>query len=170
MTLVALYFLINAQKLKKNGMNEIVGMIFTGRSMLILMGVYAMYVGFLYNDQFSLGVDWFGTTWSFPEGGITGKWSGRVYPMGLDPIWHDKANSLLFYNSFNMKFAVIFGIAQMILGVTLKWMNNIYMRNWVDFFCEAIPQMIFMLSFFGWMIVLIVVKWLIVPPRAPPHA
>lgn len=32
----------------------------------------------------------------------------------------------------------------------------------MDFFCEAIPQMIFMLSFFGWMIVLIVVKWLIV--------
>lgn len=170
MTLVALYFLINAQKLKKNGMNEIVGMIFTGRSMLILMGVYAMYVGFLYNDQFSLGVDWFGTTWSFPEGGITGKWSGRVYPMGLDPIWHDKANSLLFYNSFKMKFAVIFRYraddsrrdAQVDEQHLHAQLGGLLLRGH--------SQMIFMLSFFGWMIVLIVVKWLIVPPRAPPHA
>lgn len=142
-------------------MNEIISMIFSGRCMLILMGIYAMYVGFLYNDQFSIGVDWFGTTWSFPEGETKGVWSGRVYPVGLDPVWHDKENSLLFYNSFKMKFAVIFGIAQMILGVVLKFMNNIYMKDWVDFWCEAVPQMIFMLTFFGWMIVLIVMKWLI---------
>ena len=44
--------------------------------MLILMGIYAMYVGFLYNDQFSLGVDWFGTTWSFE--GVRGVWSKRL--------------------------------------------------------------------------------------------
>ena len=142
-------------------MNEIISMIFSGRCMLILMGIYAMYVGFLYNDQFSIGVDWFGSTWSFPEGQVKGVWNGRVYPMGLDPVWHDKENSLLFYNSFKMKFAVIFGIAQMILGVVLKFMNNVYMKNWVDFWCEAVPQMLFMLTFFGWMIVLIVMKWLI---------
>ena len=160
-TIIAAYFLINSKKLKKNGMNEIISMIFTGRSMLILMGIYAMYVGFMYNDQFSIGVDWFGTTWSFPEGEAKGVWSGRVYPAGLDPIWHDKENSLLFYNSFKMKFAVIFGITQMILGVVLKFMNCVYRRNWVDFWCEAVPQMIFMLTFFGWMIVLIVAKWLV---------
>ena len=160
-TIIAAYFLINSKKLKKNGMNEIISMIFTGRSMLILMGIYAMYVGFMYNDQFSIGIDWFGTTWSFAEGDNKGVWSGRVYPAGLDPIWHDKENSLLFYNSFKMKFAVIFGISQMILGVVLKFMNCVYRRNWVEFWCEAVPQMIFMLTFFGWMIVLIVAKWLV---------
>ena len=128
--------------------------------MLILMGLYAMYVGFLYNDQFSLGVDWFGTTWSFE--GVRGVWSKRVYPFGLDPAWHDKSNSLLFYNSFKMKFAVIFGVTQMILGVCLKFMNVFYHHDWVDLFCEAIPQMLYLVSFFGWMVVLIVMKWLIV--------
>ena len=147
--------------MKKNGMNDIISMIFSGRNMLILMGIYGMYMGFLYNDQFSLGVDWFGTTWSFPNG-EKGVWNHKVYPFGLDPVWHDKANSLLFYNSYKMKFACIFGIAQMILGVFLKWMNCVYHREWVDFWCEAIPQMIYLLSFFGWMIVLMVMKWLIV--------
>lgn len=160
-TLVALYFIINSEKMKKNGMNDIISMIFSGRNMLILMGIYGMYMGFLYNDQFSIGVDWFGSTWSFPNG-ETGVWSHKVYPFGLDPVWHDKANSLLFYNSYKMKFACIFGIAQMILGVFLKWMNCVYHREWVDFWCEAIPQMIYLLSFFGWMIVLMVMKWLIV--------
>lgn len=160
-TLVAIYFIINSDKMKKNGMNDIISMIFSGRNMLILMGIFGMYMGFLYNDQFSIGVDWFGTTWSFPEG-EQGVWSHRVYPFGLDPVWHDKANSLLFYNSYKMKFACIFGISQMILGVFLKWMNCFYHHEHIDFWCEALPQMIFMLSFFGWMIVLMVMKWLIV--------
>ena len=160
-TLAATYFLVRSKYLKKHGMNEIISMIFSGRCMIILMGIYAMYVGFLYNDQFSLGVDWFGSTWSFPNDAQKGVWSGRVYPVGMDPVWHDKENALLFYNSFKMKFAVIFGISQMILGVVLKFMNTVYHKNWVDFWCEAVPQMVFMLTFFGWMIVLIVVKWLI---------
>lgn len=50
-----------------------------------------------------------------------------------------------------MKMAVLFGVAQMIVGVLLKWSNAISERSIVNLLCECIPMMIFMLCFFGYM-------------------
>ena len=48
----------------------------------------------------------------------------------------------------------------MALGVCLKGLNAAFQRQWVDFLCEFIPQITFLLCLFGAMDALIVAKWL----------
>ena len=72
-----------------------------------------------------------------------------VYPFGIDPIWSNAANSIAFLNSFKMKISVIFGVTQMCLGIIIKGCNALYFKNSLDFIFEFIPQIIFMLAFFG---------------------
>ena len=84
-------------------------------------------------------------------------------------------NELTFYNSLKMKLAVIIGVLQMLfggillkiiiikcfnLGVVLKGMNNINDRKPLDFFFEFIPQFLLLAGLFGYMDLLIVLKWL----------
>lgn len=59
-----------------------------------------------------------------------------------------------------MKIAVILGIAQMALGVILKACNAIYFRNYLDLIHEFIPQILLLLLVFGYMDLLIIIKWL----------
>ncbi|KAF4683838.1 H(+)-transporting V0 sector ATPase subunit a [Perkinsus olseni] len=47
----------------------------------------------------------------------------------------------------------------MLLGVCLKFSNSYYNRNWTDFTFECIPQLAFMLCFFGYMDWMIMYKW-----------
>lgn len=47
----------------------------------------------------------------------------------------------------------------MCFGIMLKGSNALYFKNYVDFFCEFIPMIIFMVSTFGYMCMLIFVKW-----------
>lgn len=47
----------------------------------------------------------------------------------------------------------------MSFGILLKGWNSIYFRNAVDFIFEFIPQMLFFGGLFGYMILLIIVKW-----------
>jgi len=57
----------------------------------------------------------------------------------MDPIWVKAGNELVFINSFKMKFAVILGVIQMIVGIILKGMNSLYFRKFLDFIFEFIP-------------------------------
>lgn len=59
-----------------------------------------------------------------------------------------------------MKLAVIIGVIHMTFGICLKGWNAIYFREYLDFFFEFIPQIIFMQFIFGFMIYLIFIKWL----------
>merc|ERR1711972_685960 len=58
-----------------------------------------------------------------------------------------------------MKLSVLFGVLQMTVGVFLRWGNAIYEKSVVDFVCECLPMLVFMLCFFGWMDVMILYKW-----------
>jgi V-type H+-transporting ATPase subunit a len=58
-----------------------------------------------------------------------------------------------------MKLSVLFGVIQMTMGVFLRFGNSIYTKNFIDFFCECIPMLIFMVCFFGWMDFMVVYKW-----------
>jgi V-type H+-transporting ATPase subunit a len=59
-----------------------------------------------------------------------------------------------------MKIAVILGVAQMAFGVCLKAMNAKHFKRRYDFLYEFLPQFILLLSLFGYMDLLIIIKWL----------
>lgn len=68
-------------------------------------------------------------------------------------------SDLTFYNSLKMKLSVSVGVIQMTFGVILSLLNKIYFRDYLGVFFEFIPQMIFMVGLFGYMIILILLKW-----------
>lgn len=100
------------------------------RHMLFMMGLFATYAGFIYNDFMSLPLNLFGTCYSETKG-LNGKVKltlakDCVYPFGFDPKWYSGHNELTYFNSFKMKLAVILGVLQMSLGVCMKGLNAIY--------------------------------------------
>lgn len=143
-----------------------------GRYMITMMGFFAVYAGLIYNDCFSLGINFFGTRFAFDgqddgsveEGDVARQTAAygsdeSVYPFGLDPMWHVTSNELLFFNSFKMKLSVIFGIIQMFTGTCLKGLNAIYFKEPLDFLYEFIPMVVFAASLFIYMVFLIMYKW-----------
>ena len=68
-----------------------------------------------------------------------------------------------------MKLSVIVGVIHMIFGIAFKGCNEYYWKNWTNFWCEFVPQMLMMLSFFGYMVFIIIYKWMFIsdPERAP---
>ncbi|KAL0478564.1 V-type H+-transporting ATPase subunit a [Acrasis kona] len=78
--------------------SELFNMIFHGRYVLLLMGLFSTFTGLIYNDVFGLTIDLFGTGYTFGAG-RTGEFSDRTYPFGVDPAWYGTSNKLLFYNS-----------------------------------------------------------------------
>lgn len=164
-----LYLLWNEEKNEKAKLDEMTAGLHTGRYMMAMMGFFAVYAGLVYNDCFSLGLNLFGSRWTFssdaPEAGEVAEMTGQfgdgnsVYPFGLDPMWHVASNELLFFNSFKMKLSVIFGIFQMFCGTCLRGINHIYFGKKLDFVCEFIPMVAFACSLFVYMVVLIFMKW-----------
>ena len=56
--------------------------------------------------------------------------------------------------------SVIFGVMQMTFGVALSYYNGQYFRKPVDVYHVFLPQIIFLLSIFGYLCLMIVFKWL----------
>lgn len=128
---------------------------------ILLMGIFALFSGFIYNDFFSVPMIVARSCYhELPGRSEIVRRQNCVYPFGMDYMWFQASNETLFFNSFKMKFAIIAGVLQMLMGIGLKWSNAIYFRRWVDLFFEAVPQMVFMLVTFGYMVFCIVVKWL----------
>lgn len=59
-----------------------------------------------------------------------------------------------------MKLAVILGVTQMSLGIVMKAINSLHYGKMLDFYFEFIPQIILLSVLFGFMDLLIVIKWL----------
>ena len=170
--LSGLYLLWNEKKSDNMKLDELSEGLHAGRYMITMMGFFAVYAGLIYNDCFSLGINFFGSRWKFEnqdagyveEGdvaGMVGQYGDdkSVYPFGLDPIWHVTSNELLFFNSFKMKLSVIFGIFQMFAGTCLKGINAIYFGQKLDFMYEFLPMVAFASSLFMYMVFLIFFKW-----------
>lgn len=51
------------------------------------------------------------------------------------------------------------GVAHMNLGIIMSLFNQVYFRDSLSTYCEFIPQMIFLNALFGYLCLLIVVKW-----------
>jgi V-type H+-transporting ATPase subunit a len=153
-------------------LNELIDTCFGGRYVLLLMGMFSVYTGLLYNEMFSVAINLCGSNWVVPEGNSTTSFSRiddqRAYEFGVDPAWNGAANNLLFYNSLKMKLSIILGVTQMVLGIFLSLANGIYFKHKLDVYCEFLPQIIFMLALFGYMVFLIIFKWFVYWKTSPP--
>eukprot|EP00928_Gymnodinium_smaydae_P003848 TRINITY_DN1135_c0_g1_i7.p1 TRINITY_DN1135_c0_g1~~TRINITY_DN1135_c0_g1_i7.p1 ORF type:complete len:811 (+),score=230.32 TRINITY_DN1135_c0_g1_i7:66-2498(+) len=151
--------------------------LYKARFMVLSLGIFATYAGFLYNDFFSVGLQLFDSRYEDPDG--DGQWTPTYnvknevgggpgpYPFGVDWAWMGASNELLYLNSLKMKLSVLFGVLQMTVGVLLRWGNAAYEKNLVDFIFECVPMMVFLLCFFGWMDFMILYKW-VNPVDNPP--
>ncbi|GAB6031884.1 hypothetical protein CHUAL_010280 [Chamberlinius hualienensis] len=157
--------------LNKKTDNEIWNTIFGGRYIILLMGFFSIYTGMVYNDIFSKAFNIFGSAWTsnytlsdlrsneLLQMNPVSTYYGVPYPFGIDPIWQFSTNKLTFLNSYKMKVSVIFGVFQMTFGVILSLWNHRYFKNQINIFCEFIPQVIFMMAIFGYLLILIFWKW-----------
>jgi V-type H+-transporting ATPase subunit a len=48
----------------------------------------------------------------------------------------------------------------MAIGIIMKGLNALYKNSSLDYFFEFVPQFIFLMCIFGYMDLLIIVKWL----------
>lgn len=85
----------------------------SGRYIILLMGIFSIYTGLMYNDIFSKTLHIWHSGWSFPSSDTdktTGVFNGHTYPFGLDPGWHGADNNLIFVNSYKMKMSIVLGV------------------------------------------------------------
>ena len=154
--LFALYLCICKSSIEKS--NSMIKNVLSVRYFLLLMGFFACYCGWLYNDFLSVPIQMY-TCYEEKEGQMIKK-DGCVYNFGVDPKWMGATNELSFINSLKMKLSVIIGVLHMTFGIILKGCNAIYFKRYTEFIFSFIPQIIFMLGLFGYMDGLIIVKWL----------
>ncbi|XP_017131356.1 V-type proton ATPase 116 kDa subunit a1 isoform X7 [Drosophila elegans] len=153
--------------------NEIWNIFFGGRYIIFLMGVFSMYTGLIYNDIFSKSLNIFGSHWhmSYNKSTVMDNkflqlspkvdYEGAPYPFGMDPIWQvASANKIIFHNAYKMKISIIFGVIHMIFGVVMSWHNHTYFRNRISLIYEFIPQLVFLLLLFFYMVLLMFIKWI----------
>ena len=174
LTLFAAFLVFMEKNWEGKPLNEIFQMIFGGRYLLLFMGFFAIYVGVLYNDMFGFSTEIFESGYKWPELPPNGP-EGVVHPsspngkpsikplvpvaFGIDGAWSETDNKLEFYNSVKMKCAVVVGIVQMSGGVLLSLMNHIYFNDWIHVWFRFVPEMVFLTCTFGYMALIIVVKW-----------
>eukprot|EP01119_Soliformovum_irregulare_P011820 TRINITY_DN29_c0_g1_i1.p1 TRINITY_DN29_c0_g1~~TRINITY_DN29_c0_g1_i1.p1 ORF type:complete len:860 (+),score=223.58 TRINITY_DN29_c0_g1_i1:386-2581(+) len=177
MTIFAAYLCIKEKSLAQVKLNEMVATCFSGRYLILLMGIFSMYTGLIYNECFSVALDLCGTNWKFQEHLPVNATvniaqpinPNRAYEFGVDPSWNGATNTLNYYNSLKMKLSIIFGVTHMCLGIFMSFLNALHFGHTVDIFFEFLPQIIFMMSLFGYMVFLIFYKWSVVSwPGNPP--
>lgn len=159
--IAGLYLIVNEQQIlaKKH---SILKPLLPLRYMIGLMGVFSVYSGFVYSEFASVFIPIFSSCYSLTadESAFERKDKDCVYPFGIDWAWATATTEVTYYNSFKMKLSIIVGVLQMLLGIALKGFNSVYFGNAIDFWCEFVPQFFFLACSFGYMALLIVVKWL----------
>lgn len=105
---------------------KIVGQFFFGRYIILMMGLFSIYTGLIYNDIFSKSLHLFHSGWDFPEsnGTVTAVANGHTYPFGLDPGWHGSDNGLVFTNSYKMKMSIVLGVIH-VRSVVCRWNTGV---------------------------------------------
>ncbi|TNN52945.1 V-type proton ATPase subunit a isoform 2 [Liparis tanakae] len=175
MALFALWMVLyeNNRKLK-NTRNEIWNTFFEGRYIILMMGLFSIYTGLIYNDCFSKSLNIFGSGWNvtamFRAGAwknadisgnrfltldpnVTGVFNGP-YPLGIDP----------------MKMSVILGVIHMSFGVVLSTYNHLHFKKKHNLYLVFLPELLFLLCLFGYLVFMIVYKWLVFTAKDSKHA
>ncbi|URE03418.1 vacuolar proton translocating ATPase 100 kDa [Musa troglodytarum] len=131
-----------------------------------MMALFSIYTGLIYNEFFSVPFEMFGRSAyacrdpSCRDATTEGLVKVReAYPFGVDPKWHGSRSELPFLNSLKMKMSILLGVAQMNLGIILSYFNAKFFNNSLNTWYQFIPQLIFLNSLFGYLSLLIIVKW-----------
>ncbi|KAI5521690.1 vacuolar proton-transporting V-type ATPase complex assembly [Trichomonas vaginalis G3] len=162
---LGMFIMVPLMKKKGNSMGGMLEMIDRFKWFLLFASVCSFYCGFLYNETFCLPINFFGSHYhvddrnSNPQLTVYKKNSTSIYPFGLDPAWFFKDNELIFSNSLKMKMSVIVGMAQMIFGLILSFINNFVQRDWVSLITLRVPELLYLVPFYGYMVVIIIWKW-----------
>uniref|UniRef100_A0A0N4Z6L5 V-type proton ATPase subunit a n=1 Tax=Parastrongyloides trichosuri TaxID=131310 RepID=A0A0N4Z6L5_PARTI len=179
--LVLLEKKIEAAKIK----DEIFNTFYGGRYVVLLMGCFSIYTGFIYNDFYSKSVNIFGSSWKNPynESILHSRFLDDAasltlpveqaydsdygpYPFGVDPIWNLASNKLNFLNTMKMKMSILIGITQMAFGVFLSLANYFHRRSFLDFFFMFIPQLLFLSCIFVYLCIQVLLKWIFFSVKA----
>jgi V-type H+-transporting ATPase subunit a len=149
--------------LSRSKQDELFAMAFYGRYIMLMMGVFSIYTGLIYNDVFSKAFTPFASAWEFPEEGrpeVTAHLKGSYrYPFGLDWAWHGSENDLLFSNSLKMKLSILMGWAHMTYALIFSYINARHFKSPIDVWGNFVPGMIFFQAIFGYLSFCIVFKW-----------
>lgn len=174
MAAFAAYLVANEARFQatRRKLNEMMVTCFDGRYMILLMGIFSIYTGFIYNEFFAVPIDMFGSRWRYTAASSMACGTDNCdvpsavlpplspYPLGFDPIWKASKTGLVFFNSYKMKLSIVLGVCQMVMGICLSYSNATFFRQPLDMWFVFIPQLGFMLSIFGYLVVLILVKWM----------
>ncbi|XP_017551687.1 V-type proton ATPase 116 kDa subunit a1 [Pygocentrus nattereri] len=180
LTLLAIWVIKQQEQLSR-WKSEFVDVLVGGRFIILLMGLFSIYTGLIYNDCFSKSFSICRSSWRvrhmFQPGGpwsnktlhdfghlhldpeIPGVYSGSPYIFGIDPVWNIASNKLSFLNSYKMKMSVILGVSHMLFGMALSLVNYLHFRNFQNVLLRFVPELVFMLSLFGYLLFLILFKW-----------
>ncbi|XP_032674157.1 V-type proton ATPase 116 kDa subunit a isoform X2 [Odontomachus brunneus] len=162
----------------KKSDNEIWNIFFGGRYIIFLMGIFSIYTGLIYNDVFSKSLNIFGTNWVINYNLSTVMNNKELqlnpssedyidypYPFGMDPVWQLAENKIIFLNSYKMKISIIFGVLHMLFGVMVGLWNHMYFKKRINIICEFVPQVIFLILLFFYMVLLMFIKWIKYGPK-----
>uniref|UniRef100_A0A665URB8 V-type proton ATPase subunit a n=1 Tax=Echeneis naucrates TaxID=173247 RepID=A0A665URB8_ECHNA len=153
---------------------------FNGRYIILTMGLFSIYTGLIYNDCFSKSLNIFGSGWSVKAMFTNQQWTNKTlqtnslltldpnisgvfsgpYPFGIDPIWNMAVNRLSFLNSYKMKMSVVIGVIHMSFGVVLSVFNHLHFRQKFNVYLLFLPELLFLLCLFGYLVFMIFYKWL----------
>jgi len=180
MLIASLFMIIREKKLEpKKEESEIFKIFFGGRYIILLMSFFSIYTGLIYNDIFSVSINLFGSHWSTKGLTLTASeseplkmstmimldpkdpfaYSNTSYPFGLDPVWQKASNKIGFQNTLKMKVSLIFGIIHMTFGVLLGLWNILSKKEYSFIFLEFLPRFIFLVFLFGYLVLMIFIKW-----------
>ncbi|KAG6629326.1 V-type proton ATPase subunit a1-like isoform X4 [Carya illinoinensis] len=162
----ALVLIARESKLGTQKLGSFMEMLYGGRYVLLLMSLFSIYCGLIYNEFFSVPYHIFGlsaykcrdTTCS--EAKTTGLVKYQdPYAFGVDPSWRGSRSELPFLNSLKMKMSILLGVAQMNMGIILSYFNARFFGSSLDIRYQFVPQIIFLNSLFGYLSLLIIIKW-----------
>ena len=107
-----------------------------------LMAFMSIYCGIIYNEFFGMKII---------------RWSNLGI---IQPIWAVSENGLNFENSLKMKISMIVAFVHMLFGMTLKIVNEWKRGQTKTIVYDSFPKIGLLLTTVGYLVFLIVLKWL----------
>ncbi|CAM8895249.1 unnamed protein product [Rhodiola kirilowii] len=162
----AIVLIASEKKLNGQKLGSFMEMLFGGRYVLLLMSLFSIYCGLIYNEFFSVPFHIFGgSAYGCRDDTCSNaRTDGLIkisdpYPFGVDPSWRGSRTELPFLNSLKMKMSVLLGIVHMNLGIMMSYFNAKFFGSQLDIRYQFVPQVIFLNSLFGYLSLLIIIKW-----------